>query len=175
MKIIYEYDEVRVIKTALIRDERGWFCETFKASEFDRLGLPRYFPQTNHSKSLGGVIRGLHFQKGMGKLMRVTKGSALMAAFNLKSGRLDSTYYSTAGDGVLIWAPDYYARGFQALSPITEVQYMCTVEYNKDHEGAIRYDSVGIPWIPNMFPIRVSIKDKAAPPYAVWPTCLWKK
>ena len=170
MRIIYEYDDVKVIKIDQIKDDRGWFCETFKASEFYRLGLPTAFPQTNHSQSKAGVIRGLHFQPGMGKLMRVTRGSAIMVAFNLNTGRLETPYYSTAGDGVLIWAPGHYARGFQALSPITEVQYMCTEEYDKTTEGAINYNSVGAPWINNLFPflIQVSEKDRLAPTYKEW-------
>src|SRR5438094_601430 len=70
----------------LAPDERGFFLEVFRADEFDKAGLPTYFPQENHSRSRAGVIRGLHFQwdPPMGKLMRVTLGRAFLVAVDIR-------------------------------------------------------------------------------------------
>src|ERR1039458_1107430 len=75
----------------VFEDERGFFVEAFRADQFAELGLPTAFVQDNHSRSRKGVLRGLHFQwdPPMGKLMRVTQGSAFL---DRKSTRLNSSH-----------------------------------------------------------------------------------
>lgn len=167
MKIESKHGEVIVLVTEIHQDNRGWFTETFKQSEFARLtGVTAPFVQDNHSRSRAGVIRGLHFQPGMGKLMRVTRGLAMLVAVDLKTG--DSVHCFSEANGRMMWAPDTYARGFMALAPNTEVQYKCTAEYDPKTEGCIRYDSVGIEWPCPWLMRIVSEKDQHALPWSDW-------
>ena len=71
-------EDVVVVLPEVFQDSRGFFCETFRRDQFEALGLPTTFVQDNHSRSVKGVVRGLHFQwePPMGKLMRVTVGAA---------------------------------------------------------------------------------------------------
>ena len=80
--------DVVVVVPEIFQDSRGFFSETFRADQFETLGLPVLFVQDNHSRSAKGVIRGLHFQwePPMGKLMRVTAGSAFLVAVDIRKG-----------------------------------------------------------------------------------------
>ncbi|MFZ0538497.1 MAG: dTDP-4-dehydrorhamnose 3,5-epimerase family protein, partial [Candidatus Sulfotelmatobacter sp.] len=80
--------DVVVIVPEIFQDARGFFTETFRADQFKALGLPTEFVQDNHSRSAKGVVRGLHFQwdPPMGKLMRVTAGSAFLVAVDIRKG-----------------------------------------------------------------------------------------
>ena len=77
-----------VLQPGVFEDERGFFSEVFRADQFEALGLPTNFVQDNHSRSSRGVVRGLHFQwePPMGKLMRVTIGSAFLVAVDVRKG-----------------------------------------------------------------------------------------
>jgi dTDP-4-dehydrorhamnose 3,5-epimerase len=166
--------DIVVVVSDVFRDERGFFKETYRADQFRELGLPQEFVQDNHSGSVRGVLRGLHFQwePPMGKLMRVTRGAAFLVAVDVRkdSPTLGQWYGRevTAEDGVQIYAPAGFARGFCVLSDYAEIQYKCTGIYNSRGEGGIRWDDpeLGIAW-----PLRdvlVSEKDKRAPMLAEW-------
>src|SRR5690348_8790199 len=91
MKIIIEGKHLNglvVIRPDVFEDERGFFMEVYRADQFEELGLPTAFVQDNHSRSKQGVLRGLHFQwePPMGKLMRVTYGSAFLVAVDIRKG-----------------------------------------------------------------------------------------
>ena len=77
-----------VLATDVFRDDRGFFLEAFRDDRFRALGLPGDFPRDNHSGSVKGVVRGLHFQwdPPMGKLMRVTRGRAFVVAVDIRKG-----------------------------------------------------------------------------------------
>src|SRR5512146_2137532 len=81
-------NEVFVLVPEVFQDPRGFFMEVFRADQFRELGLPTEFVQDNHSRSQRGVLRGLHFQwePPMGKLMRVTYGSAFLVAVDVRKG-----------------------------------------------------------------------------------------
>ena len=82
-------DGLLVIEPKVFADERGFFMESFKASDFAAFGITQNFVQDNHSKSRKGVIRGLHFQRApyaQGKLVRVTRGRAWDVAVDLRKG-----------------------------------------------------------------------------------------
>src|SRR5947207_15636108 len=113
----------------VFEDERGFFVEVFRADRFAELGLPSQFVQLNHSRSRKGVLRGLHFQwePPMGKVMRVTLGSAFLVAVDVRKdsptlGQWFGTEVSS-GNGKQVWAPAGFARGFCVLSEHAEVQY----------------------------------------------------
>ena len=80
--------DVVVLVPDVFRDDRGFFMETFRVDQFKANGLPTHFVQDNHSRSVKGVVRGLHFQwePPMGKLMRVSLGSAFLVAVDIRKG-----------------------------------------------------------------------------------------
>ena len=75
-----------VLQPEAFEDERGFFIETYRKDQFDELGIHEEFVQDNHSRSLKGVLRGLHFQwePPMGKVMRVTQGEAFLVAVDIR-------------------------------------------------------------------------------------------
>ncbi|MFB3815011.1 MAG: dTDP-4-dehydrorhamnose 3,5-epimerase [Terriglobales bacterium] len=166
--------EVVVLVPDVYKDARGFFMETFRADQFKQLGLPWQFVQDNHSRSGQGVLRGLHFQwdPPMGKLMRVTRGSAFLVAVDVCKG--SPTLGQWFGVEVSeenkkqIWAPYYFARGFCALTNDCEVQYKCTGVYNPHAESGIYYadPAIGIEW--PLKDVLVSDKDRNAPTLAQW-------
>ena len=166
--------EVVVIANDVYRDERGFFMEVFRSDLFRALGLPDVFVQDNHSCSKQGVVRGLHFQwePPMGKLMRVTRGKALLVSADIRKG--SSTFgqwfglETSAEEGKQIWAPAGFARGFCALTDGTEIQYKTTGIYNSKCEATIRWDDpeIGVRW-PVENP-HVSERDRKALTLAQW-------
>lgn len=136
-------------------DPRGFFLESYKASRFTDIGISADFKQDNHSRSSRGVIRGLHFQAPpmeQGKLVRVTRGSALDVAVDI---RKESPTYGKSVQVVLseenkhiFWVPPGFAHGFLTLEDNTDFMYKVTNEYSKSHEGGVRFDDsiLGIDW-----------------------------
>jgi dTDP-4-dehydrorhamnose 3,5-epimerase len=146
--------DVAVLVPDIFKDSRGFFTETFRSDQFQELGLPTHFVQDNHSRSTKGVVRGLHFQwePPMGKLMRVTLGSAFLVAVDIRRdsptlGRWVGVEAS-AENRRQVWAPAGFARGFCVLSDVAEIQYKCTGLYNNGAESGIRWDdsAIGIEW-----------------------------
>jgi dTDP-4-dehydrorhamnose 3,5-epimerase len=167
-------EDIAVIVPKAHRDERGFFMEVYRADQFKELGLPTNFVQDNHSCSRKGVVRGLHFQwePPMGKLMRVTRGTALLVAVDIRKGSPTLGKWfgleASADNMKQVWAPAGFARGFCALTDEVEVQYKCTGIYNGNAEGAIRWDDpdVGIEW--PLKDVRVSDKDRNAQSLKSW-------
>jgi dTDP-4-dehydrorhamnose 3,5-epimerase len=166
--------EVLIVRPRLFPDDRGWFTEVLRADAFEALGLPARFVQVNQSRSARGVVRGLHFQwdPPQAKLMRVVTGRAFMVAVDIRPGSPTLGRHvaveGSADEPLLFWAPASFARGFCALSDVTEVEYFCTGTYNPACESAIRWDdpAVGIEW-PVGLPL-MSGKDAAAGTLADW-------
>ena len=81
-------DDVVVLVPEVFQDSRGFFMETYRDDQFPEMGLPTKFVQDNHSRSVKGTVRGLHFQwePPMGKLMRVTLGTAFLVAVDIRKG-----------------------------------------------------------------------------------------
>ena len=161
-------------RSGSFQDDRGFFTETFRADQFKASGLPTEFVQDNHSRSAKGVIRGLHFQWAppMGKLMRVTAGSAFLVAVDIRKGSPTLGKWvgieASAQNRRQVWAPAGFARGFCALSEGTEIQYKCTGIYNNKAESAIRWNdpAIGIQW--PLTEVMVSDKDRHAMTLAEW-------
>jgi dTDP-4-dehydrorhamnose 3,5-epimerase len=167
-------DGVVVLVPDVFEDERGFFMETFHAGQFRALQLPGEFPQDNQSRSRWGVIRGLHFQwdPPMGKLMRVTFGSAFLVAVDIRRGSQTLGKWFglkvSAENRKQVWAPPGFARGFCVLSDYADVQYKCTGTYNSKAESGIRWNdpAIGIEW-PISKPT-LSQKDRDARTLAEW-------
>ena len=166
--------EVVVLVPDIFRDARGFFMETFREDQFKALGLPHKFVQDNHSRSTKGVLRGLHFQwdPPMGKLMRVTLGSAFLVAVDIRKG--SPTFGKWAGvvaseeNRRQVWAPAGFARGFCVVSGVAEIQYKCTGIYNNKGESGILWSdpAIGIEW--PLTDVQLSDKDKKAQTLAQW-------
>ncbi|MCK4771307.1 MAG: dTDP-4-dehydrorhamnose 3,5-epimerase [Candidatus Latescibacteria bacterium] len=165
---------VVVIRSEVFEDERGFFSEVFRGDQFARLGLPTSFVQENHSGSVKGVLRGLHFQwdPPMSKLMRVTAGTAFLVAVDIRKGSPTLGQWSgiecAARDGIQVWAPAGFARGFCVLSEWAEIQYKCTGIYNSAGESGLLWNdpAIGIDW-PAEDPI-LSEKDRIAQTLEEW-------
>jgi len=166
--------DVVVVVPEIFQDSRGFFSETFRADQFQLLGLPAEFVQDNHSRSVKGVVRGLHFQwePPMGKLMRVTAGAAFLVAVDIRKGSPTFGKWigieASAENRRCVWAPAGFARGFCALSDATEIQYKCTGIYNNKAESAIRWNdpAIGIDW--PLTDVIVSEKDRNAQTVSEW-------
>jgi len=169
-------EDIVVIVPKAHRDDRGFFMEVYRADQFRDLGLPSEFVQDNHSFSRKGVVRGLHFQwePPMGKLMRVTRGTAFLVAVDIRKGSPTLGQWfgleASAENMKQVWAPAGFARGFCALTDEVEVQYKCTGIYNDRAESAIRWDDpdVGVVW--PLKEVRLSDKDRNAHSLRVWLT-----
>ena len=167
-------EDVVVLVPDVFQDSRGFFMETFREDQFRELGLPPCFVQDNHSRSVKGVVRGLHFQwdPPMGKLMRVSVGSAFLVAVDIRKGSPTLGHWigvrCSSENRREVWAPAGFARGFCALSYSTEIQYKCTGIYNGKAESAIRWDDpeIRVRW--PLSDVIVSEKDRNASTLAEW-------
>ena len=166
--------DVAVVVPEIFRDSRGFFMETFREDQFKAHGLPVQFVQDNHSRSVKGVVRGLHFQwdPPMGKLMRVSLGSAFLVAVDIRKESPTLGKWvgleASAENRRQVWAPAGFARGFCVLSDVAEIQYKCTGIYNNKAESGIRWDDreIGIDW--PIADVSLSDKDRNAQTLAQW-------
>jgi dTDP-4-dehydrorhamnose 3,5-epimerase len=161
---------VTLIKPQLFGDERGFFLELYKHSDFVRAGMPEQLVQDNYSRSAMGVLRGLHYQKNpkaQGKLVTCVKGRIFDVAVDIRKG--SPTFGKWAGvelteeNRQMLYVPTGFAHGFQVLSDTAEVLYKCTNEYSPaDDRGIIWNDpDIEVVW-PLKHPV-LSGKDKVHP------------
>jgi dTDP-4-dehydrorhamnose 3,5-epimerase len=158
---------VVLIKPRVFEDDRGFFMETYKQSDFKEAGIDVSFVQMNHSKSTKGVIRGLHFQKepyAQSKLVRCIKGKIFDVAVDV---RKDSEYFGkyvsaelSEENKQLLFIPKGFAHGFQVLSEEAEIEYLVDNEYAPEYENGIIWndENINVEWpIDNLI---VSKKDE---------------
>lgn len=161
--------DVLLFEPKVFGDERGFFYESFNASEFENAtGLKANFVQDNHSKSVKNVLRGLHYQteQAQGKLVRVTEGEVFDVAVDLR--RSSKTYGQWVGEVISsenrrsMWVPAGFAHGFLVLSETAEFLYKTTDFYAPDHEWIIKWDdpTIGVEW-PIVGQPELSAKDSA--------------
>ncbi len=146
--------EVVLLEPKVFGDERGFFLESYSERTFQQLGLPTRFVQDNHSKSLRGVLRGLHYQLGtpQGKLIRVLQGEIYDVAVDLRQS--SPTFGRYAGellDSVqrrMLWIPPGFAHGFLVLSDVAEVAYKASEFYAPESERSLLWNDpqIGIEW-----------------------------
>lgn len=161
-----------IIEPRAFPDERGFFMESYKQSDFEKAGILGPFVQDNHSRSKRGVLRGLHFQRppnAQGKLVRVSRGCAWDVAVDLRKGSPTfGKYFAlelSESNRLMFWIPAGFAHGFLALEDDTELQYKCTAEYNAASDGGLRWNDpdIAIAWPDIGIPPLVSAKDAALP------------
>lgn len=165
--------DVYIIDVKTYGDNRGYFMETYKESDFKEAGLNYNFVQDNQSSSRKGVLRGLHFQKThpQAKLVRVIKGEVFDVAVDL---RKNSPTYGQWVGAVLseenkrqFMIPRGFAHGFVVMSDYAEFAYKCDELYHPEDEGGIMWNdpAIGIEW-PEVGEIILSEKDKVHPSLA---------
>ena len=162
--------EVLLITPIVRTDNRGFFMETYKRSEFAAAGISETFMQENHSSSARGVLRGLHYQippHAQSKLVRVLTGRIFDVAVDLRPGPSLGRWVGlelSADDREMVYLPEWCAHGFCVLSERAEVVYHTSAEYSPNHEAGLMWNdpSIGIEW-PIQHPI-VSDRDRQWPP-----------
>ena len=162
-----EIQDVTLITPKVFIDERGFFMETYQKEEFAKEGITGDFVQQNHSKSVKGVLRGLHYQKepyAQAKLVRCIKGEIFDVAVDIRKnspsfGKYISATLSTENKNIL-YIPRGFAHGFEVLSDEAEIIYSIDNIYAKKSESGIIWNdsSIKINW-PIKSPI-LSEKDK---------------
>jgi dTDP-4-dehydrorhamnose 3,5-epimerase len=162
--------QVILIEAKVSTDERGFFVETYKRSEFVKDGIACTFVQDNRSHSLYRTLRGLHYQKNpaaQGKLVSVIRGEIFDVAVDIRKG---SPTYGQSVSAVLserscrlLYIPEGFAHGFQVLSEDADVVYKVTIEYSPDDERGILWSdsSLKINW-PIADPL-ISARDARLP------------
>lgn len=160
-------DGVVIIEPKIFEDNRGYFFESFNENEFKEKVADITFVQDNESKSMYGVLRGLHFQKppyAQSKLVRVIKGQVLDVAVDIRKGSPTYGQYEscllTEDNHRQFFIPKGFAHGFIVLSDIAIFQYKCDEFYHPESEGAIIWNdpTINIQWPINA--VNLSEKDK---------------
>jgi dTDP-4-dehydrorhamnose 3,5-epimerase len=159
-----------LIEPNVFADERGFFLETFRARGYAQEGIHIDFVQDNHSRSVRGTLRGLHFQPGQAKLVRAARGSIWDVAVDIRSGSPSfgewEAFELDDVDHHQLLVPDGFAHGFCVLSEVADVCYKVTTYYDPTLERGIAWDDpdLAIPW-PVESPI-LSERDRRNPPLA---------
>jgi len=159
-----------IIEPVVFTDERGFFMETYSYKEFEKAGIKEKFVQDNHSRSIKGVLRGLHFQIepfAQSKLVRCIKGEIFDVAVDIR--RNSPTFKKWYGlilseeNKKIFYIPKGFAHGFLVLSDVAEVEYKVDNFYSPQHERGIIWNDPDfkIEW-PIHNPI-LSEKDKKLP------------
>jgi dTDP-4-dehydrorhamnose 3,5-epimerase len=162
--------DVLLVEARSFKDDRGFYLETYKMSDFSAYGVPGPFVQDNWSHSRRGTLRGLHYQKqpkAQGKLVMVLSGEILDVAVDIRRG--SPTYCQWVGltlaadDCRMLYVPPGFAHGFCVLSQTADLTYKVTEEYAPDLERGILWNdpAIGIRW-PITNPL-LSPRDAALP------------
>lgn len=163
--------DVLILEPQVFGDERGFFMETWQRRKFAEIGIDYDFVQDNHSRSVKGTLRGLHYQiqQPQGKLVRVTAGEVFDVAVDLR--RSSPTFgkwvgeYLSADNNRMLWVSPGFAHGFYVTSEVAEFQYKCTDYYAPEHERTVRWDdeSINVRWPVVVDVPLLSKKDREAP------------
>lgn len=145
---------VLIIEPKVFGDQRGFFYETYQDQRYAAHGISGRFVQDNISRSAGGVLRGLHFQrpKSQGKLVTVLRGRVLDVAVDIRIG--SPTFGKHAAvelndeNRLQMWVPRGFAHGFLVLSDTADFFYKCDEYYSPSDEHSIRWNdpALGIEW-----------------------------
>jgi dTDP-4-dehydrorhamnose 3,5-epimerase len=162
--------EVIVFEPKIFGDDRGFFFESFNQKAFEEVvGRSVEFVQDNHSRSVKGVLRGLHYQiqQAQGKLVRVTHGEVFDVAVDLRaSSRTFGKWvgeFLSAENKKQLWIPEGFAHGFVVVSESAEFLYKTTDFWAPEHERSLAWDdpTVAIEWPMTEQPT-LSSKDQKA-------------
>lgn len=162
-----EFEGVMLIEPGFYQDDRGFFFESYSKRTFQEHGLDLTFVQDNHSRSMQGVLRGLHYQNALApqyRLVRCTTGEIWDVVVDLRVGaptlgRWFGTKLTAESKRQLLIPPEF-AHGFCVLSPVAEVQYKCTNVHTPEAEGTLAWNDpdVCVGW-PVESPV-LSVRDR---------------
>ena len=162
---------VRILTPRVFEDERGFFFESFNQRDFnDAIGSSAFtFVQDNHSRSLKGTLRGLHFQNPnpQGKLVRVAAGAVFDVAVDIRRGSPTFGKWFglelSAANKKQLWIPPGLAHGFLTLSDEAEFLYKTTDYYAPSHEHTLLWndEAVGVTWPLDQHSLTLSAKDQS--------------
>jgi dTDP-4-dehydrorhamnose 3,5-epimerase len=146
--------EVKVIEPKVFGDDRGFFLESWNSAAFANLGLDLHFVQDNHSRSIQGTLRGLHYQlqKTQGKLVRVTHGSVLDVVVDLRrQSPMFGKHVAVELSGEnkkMVWVPPGFAHGFYVLSTSADFLYKATDYFAPEFERSLLWSdpALAIDW-----------------------------
>jgi dTDP-4-dehydrorhamnose 3,5-epimerase len=149
-----EIADVLIIEPHVHHDERGFFLETYHADRYRQHGIDGPFVQDNHSRSLGGTLRGLHLQlqRAQSKLIRVIEGEIYDIAVDVRRGSPTFGRWVaitlSAENFMQCYIPAGFAHGFCVMSPVAQVEYKCTDFYDPASEIGIAWNdpALAIPW-----------------------------
>jgi dTDP-4-dehydrorhamnose 3,5-epimerase len=156
-----------LLQPKIFRDQRGFFLEIYRRSAFGEVGIDEEFVQDNHSRSARGIVRGMHFQPGMAKLVRCVRGEMIDVLVDIRKGSPAFGQWEafTLSDENLqqLYCPDGFAHGFCVTSEVADVVYKCSTYYDPEAESGFSYrdPEVGIEW-PDL-ELVPSQRDEAAP------------
>lgn len=164
-------DGPAVVAPKVFRDERGFFCETYRRNRFAELGLPEEMLQDNQSRSSYGVVRGMHFQvnPGAAKLVRCARGRIYDVVVDIRKG--SPTFGHWEGFDLsdesmhMVFCPIGFAHGFCVVSDVADVIYKQSNYYSDATERGIAYNDpeVGIDWPVPEAQLLPSSRDAKAP------------
>ena len=164
--------EVLIIEPKVFNDARGYFFESFSQSKFENGVINTLFVQDNESKSVYGVLRGLHYQLppfAQSKLVRVVSGKVLDVAVDIRKGSPTFGRYVSAElsseNKLMMFIPRGFAHGFVVMSEECIFQYKCDNYYSPANEGALSWNDpqVNIDWVIPLQDIILSDKDRSQP------------
>ena len=164
--------DVLLIEPEVRADSRGFFLESYRKEEFERHGIHGEFVQDNHSASVKGVLRGLHYQtapKAQAKLVRVIRGEVFDVAVDIRPGSptfgRHVSQILSAENKKILYVPAGFAHGYLTLSDEAEFLYKVSEVYSPAHERGIRWDDpdIRVPWMKLDLPYSLSDKDKKFP------------
>jgi dTDP-4-dehydrorhamnose 3,5-epimerase len=141
-----------LLRPAVHGDHRGFFQETYRRNDYTELGVADEFVQDNHSRSAHGIVRGMHFQEGMAKLVRCARGKMVDVVVDIRRGSPffgqweafeldDENLYQ-------LYVPNGFAHGFCVTAESADAIYKCSAYYDASLERGFNYDDpdVGIEW-----------------------------
>ena len=170
-KVTYNLNGIEglcLIEPTVHGDERGYFMETFNENDMKEADLDYHFVQDNQSRSVKGVLRGLHYQKKhpQTKLVRVIRGEVYDVAVDIRPGSPTYGKYH----GVILsednkkqfLIPAGFAHGFLVLSDVAEFCYKCDEFYHPEDEAGIAWNDpeIGVEWPKDQLELILSEKDK---------------
>ena len=165
-----ELPEVILVDARVFPDERGYFMETYKQSEFRQNGIVEAFVQSNHSHSSRLTLRGLHYQKSpraQGKLLRVVRGAVFDVVVDIRKGSPRYGRWTgielSAENKKILYVPSGFAHGACVTSDEADLLYMVTEEYAPECEAGVIWNdpAIAVAW-PVKNPL-LSARDRAWP------------
>lgn len=158
---------LKLIQPRVFRDERGFFLEAFRSDRYRTAGIGCDFVQDNHSRSVQGTLRGLHFQSspGQAKLLRVISGRIFDVVVDLRPesrtfGQWEGVYLD-GEEHHQLFVPVGFAHGFCVVSPTADVLYKVSTPYDPSTECTLCWNDpdVGVAW-PVLAPV-LSLRDQS--------------